>query len=252
MANTVTLQAPSATVTKITARSGTVYTPDVNGFVVVSFGDVLDLINSGYMFVTPPNDPIQFGGSTVISTPNATFLEEGNLYRNIGNPIAANAADTTDDIIGGMVIPIGAFDVLGRGLCVTAQGKTAATGNNKRYRLWFNPTMAGQTVTNGVISGGTVSGVGSGLLALDSGTQTGNAVGWSLFGNFFKYGAAASNTQYFQGSIINSTTHTGITVPAFTTFAESAVINIVVTGASQTTGAAGDVVLNFLEINAMN
>ena len=211
---------------------------------------LLDGVQPG-VGVEPANMLTQFGGSAFGSTFGA-FTEEGNLYRNVGNPIAGNGADTTDDIIGGIVLPGGAFDVAGRGLCITAQGKLGATGNNKRFRLWINPTMSGQTVTAGVISGGTVTGAGSWVLAVDSGTQTGNAVGWSVLANFFKYGAAGSNTQYVQGSPITGASHGGISAPAFTTLTESAAINIVVTGASQTTGAANDVVLNFLEVNAMN
>jgi hypothetical protein len=201
--------------------------------------------------VEPANMLTQFGGSPS-GAAFGSFTEEGNLYRNIGNPIAGNGADTTDDILGGIVLPAGAFDVAGRGLCITAQGKLGATANNKRFRLWINPAMAGQTVTGGVISGGTVTGAGSGLLAVDSGSQTGSAVGWSILANLFKYGAAGSNTQYVQGSPITGATHGGINTPAFTTFTESAAMNIVVTGGSPTTGAAGDVMLNFLEINAMN
>lgn len=196
----------------------------------------------------------QFGGAAQTNplTPFAQFGEEGNLYRNAGNPIAANAADTTDDILDGFVMPAGAFDVAKRGLQLTFQGKFGATGNNKRVRLWLNPTMAGQTVTAGVISGGTVSGVGSGVLLFDSTTQTGNAVGWGFMTQLFKYGAAGSNTQYAQTQPIFGTAHGGITVPAFTTIPENAPINVVVTGASLTTGAAADVVLNFSEVNAMN
>jgi hypothetical protein len=211
---------------------------------------LLDGVQPG-VGVEPANMLTQFGGSAFGATFGA-FTEEGNLYRNIGNPIAGNSADTTDDIIGGIVLPAGAFDVAGRGLCITAQGKLGSTANNKRFRLWINPTMSGQVVTAGVISGGTVTGAGSGVLAVDSGTQTGNAVGWSILANFFKYGSAGSNTQYVQGSPITGTTHGGINAPAFTALTESAAINIVVTGASQTTGAANDVVLNFLEVNAMN
>lgn len=177
---------------------------------------------------------------------------QGNLYRAIGNPFAANAADTTDDILGGIALDAAAFDAAGRGLYITAQGKTAANGNNKRMRLWINPTMSGQTVTAGVISGGTVTGAGSGVLLIDTGTVTLNAKGWSLQGNLFKYGAAAANTQYFQGNTVLDTTHGGILAPSFLTQTESAIMNLVITGASQTTGAASDVLLNFLEFNAMN
>ena len=199
-----------------------------------------------------PEPEMRFGGSTFATGAFAAFSEEGNLYRNIGNPIAGNAADTTDDILGGIVIAANAFDLSGRGLCVTAQGKLGATANNKRIKIWANPTMAGQTVTNGVISGGTVSGAGSGVLLFDSGVQTGNNVGWSLIGNWFKYGANGSNTQYFQGTPIFGTTHGGITLPSFTTLPENAQINLVLTGSSPTTGAANDVVSNFFEVNAMN
>ena len=198
-----------------------------------------------------PNATATFGGSVPTSA-IGTFWEEGNLYRVAGNPFAANGADTTDDILGGIVVQAGAFDVAGRGLVIQAQGKTGATGNNKRYRLWINPTMSGQTVTSGVISGGTVTGAGSGVLLVDSGTQTGNGVAWGIFGTFMKYGAAAANTQFFQSSIINGTTHGGLAVPQFTTQSEAATMSFVITGASQTTGAANDVLLNYFVVAASN
>jgi hypothetical protein len=201
---------------------------------------------AGGTAVFMPEYTEQFGSSTL------SMFPEGNVYRNIGNPIAGNAADTTDDILLGFALPANVFDISGRGIFITAQGKTGATGNNKKYRLWINPTMSGQTTTNNVITGGTVSGAGSGVMLLDSTVQTSNALGWSLQGNLFKYGAAGSNTQYFQGSIINAASHAGINTPSFLTQAENAVMNIVVTGSSSTTGAANDVILNFFEINAMN
>jgi hypothetical protein len=200
-----------------------------------------------------PGETTLFGGSAQ-GTPLAVFSEEGNLYRNIGNPIAGNGADVTDDILAGVVIPAGAFDVAGRGLCITAQGVTGATANNKRFKLWVNPTMSGQTATNGVISGGTVS---AGTTICDSGawvngTTPNNATGWSAQANLFKYGAAGSNTQYAQGTPILGTLHGGILAPVFLTLTESAAITIVVTGASYTTSAANDVKLDFFEVNAMN
>jgi hypothetical protein len=199
-----------------------------------------------------PEPEMRFGSATFASGQFSSFGEEGNLYRNIGNPVAGNGADTTDDILDGIVLAANCFDLKGRGLYVLAQGKFAANGNNKRIKIWANPTMAGQTVTNGVISGGTVTGAGAGVLLFDSGVQTGNAVGWSMLGNWFKYGANGSNTQYFQGQPIFGTTHGGITVPAFTTIPENALINLVLTGSSPTTGAANDVVENLLQVNAMN
>jgi hypothetical protein len=217
---------------------------------------VASISNGAATLSVPANAPGEttiFGGATQGSN-FAAFAEEGNLYRNVGNPIAGNAADTTDDILAGVVIPAGAFDAAGRGLCITAQGVTGATTNNKRFKLWVNPTMSGQTTTNGVISGGTVS---AGTTICDSGTwvngtTANNAAGWSAGANLFKYGAAGSNTQYAQGTPILGTLHGGVLAPAFLTLTENAAISIVVTGSSYTTGAANDVKLDFFEVNAMN
>lgn len=248
MAATVNVVAPSAYFA-IQAQSGTKYTANASSVISgVPLGpDLLDLIRGGCQFVGYNNFQTSFGGSGL------AFFEEGNLYRNIGNPIAGNAADTTDDIIGGFQLPAGSFDASGRGLNITAQGKSGATANNKKMRLWVNPTMSGQTVnSDGSISGGTVTGAGSGVMLIDTGVTTINAKGWGLYGNLFKYGVAGANTQYFQGNTILDTTHGGLLTPTFLTLTESAAINIVVTGSSSTTGAASDVLLNFLEINAMN
>jgi hypothetical protein len=227
---------------------------------LINGGSVLAIKNGGTLLLEagaivqgplPANISTIFGGSASGALLGA-FNEEGNLYRAIGNPLAGNGADATDDIIGGIVIPAGAFDIFGRGLNITAAGKTGATANaGKEVKLWLNPTMVGQTVTNGVISGGTVSGAGAGVMIADSAAQAGNAIGWSLNFNLFKYGAAGANTQYSQGSFIFGATHSGITVPVFSTIAENALINLVVTGKSAQSGA-NDIVLNFFEINAMN
>jgi hypothetical protein len=205
-----------------------------------------------------PQPEMRFGSAVPAAGQFCSFGDEGNLYRNVGNPIAGNAADTTDDILGGFVLAPNCFDGIGnRGLCITASGKTGATTNNKRAKLWLNPTMAGQAVTNGVISGGTVSGVGTGVLLADTGawvngTTPNNAAGWQILVNLFKYGAAGSNTQYSQAQVITGTLHGGITPPLFPTQTEGSAWNFVVTGSSYTTGAANDVMLNFLEANAMN
>jgi hypothetical protein len=215
---------------------------------------VQSISNGAATLGVPPNAPgetTMFGGSA-LGANFSTFAEEGNLYRNVANPIASNGADTTDDLLDGFVLPAGAFDVAKRGLQLSFAGKFGATANNKKVRLWFNPTMSGQTVTNGVISGGTVTGAGAGVMAYDSTAQTGNAVGWELQAQLFKYGAAGSNTQFFQLQPIFGVTHGGITAPSFLTLPENAPISVVLTGSSSTTGAAADVVLNWSEANAMN
>jgi hypothetical protein len=219
------------------------------GAAVWSLGGVVPAVG-----VEPSGMLTQFGSAAVTAalTPFAQFGEEGNLYRNIANPIAGNAADTTDDILDGFVLPANAFDVAKRGLCFTFMGKLGATANNKRIKIWLNPTMTNQSVTNGVISGGQVTAAGSGILLFDSGVQAGNNVGFQLMVNLFKYGANGSNTQYSQGTPVFGTTHGGINLPVFSTIPENANINVVITGSSPTTGAANDVVLNFSEANAMN
>ena len=204
--------------------------------------------------VEPSGMQVQFGGCVVAAplTPFSYFFEEGNIYRNCGNPIAGNGADNTDDILDGFVLPANAFDKANRQLLINFNGKFATNGNNKRVKVWLNPAMSGQTVTGGVISGGTVTGVGSGVLLFDSGTQTGSNIGWQVDCILCKYGALGSNTQFNQNSAIYGSTHSGTSLPAFTTIPENAAINIVVTGGSPTSSAANDVVLSYTEVNAMN
>lgn len=204
-----------------------------------------------------PSSVSTFFGGLASSAIFGTFREEGNLYRNVGNPIAGNAADTTDDILCGIVLDAAAFDAAGRGLCVTVSGLTGATTNNKRFKMWINPTTSGTTITNGVISGGTVTAAGSGALIADSGTWVNattpnNAAGWQSMVQLFKYGAAGSNTQYSQAQNILGTLHGGIAAPVMLTQSEAASMSIIVTGASYTTGAANDLKANFFEVNAMN
>lgn len=191
-------------------------------------------------------------GSATLGAAFSTFFGQGNLYRNTANPIKGNAADTTDDILDGFVLPASAFDAANRQLMLNFNGNLAANGNNKRIKVWVNPTMAGQTVTAGVISGGTVSGVGAGVLLFDSAVQTGNNVGWQLDVVFAKIGASGTNTQYSIGASMFGSTHGGSSLGIFPTQPENAVMNFVVTGASPTTGAASDVILNQTKINAMN
>jgi len=195
--------------------------------------------------------PDTFGGGGM----QVPMFEEGNIYRAVGNPLGSNAADTTDDILGGWVLPAGCLDVAGRGLLINAQGMTGATTNNKRFKIFVNPTMTGQTVAaNGAISGGHVT---AGTPVVDSGvwvngTTPNSAVGWNAVLDLFKYGAAGSNTQYSQGSPILGALHGGVNPAQMLTLAENAPISIVVTGSSYTTGAAADMILQLLEINAMN
>jgi len=247
----VQMVAPAGRTGTILLWDGTSVKIDASGYVTVDSMYAPALLAGGFVPLDPSQMATLFGNATYAPNTFSFFGEEGNLYRVAANPVAGNGADTADDVLGGIVIPANAFDKSGRGLCITASGKFAANGQNKRYRLWLNPTLAGNSVANGIISGGNAV-VGPGVLLLDSGTQTGNGVGWQLSGNLFKYGAAGSNTQFFQGSPVNGATHGGILTPVFSTMDETSAMTLVVTGASQTSGSANDTVLNFFEVNAMN
>ena len=240
-------------------RSG-VITADGNGYISLPAAgpDLQDLIHAGCVVVPQAPFPAsllnQFGQGAN-SNPLGCFAEEGTIYRNVGNPIAGNAADTTDDIIGGIVLPANVFDTFGRGLNILAQGITGATTNNKRFKMFVNPTVSGATLNaDQSVSGGKVT---AGTPIADSGawvngTTPNNAAGWSIQANFFKYGAAGANTQYSQASCILGTLHGGISPPVFLTQPENAFMLIVVTGSSYTTGAANDIKLNFLDVTGLN
>lgn len=127
-----------------------------------------------------------------------------------------NAADTTDDTLHTFTLPANFLAGIGTnsGLRITAWGTTAANGNDKRFRLLFGTT---------VISSGTVTinakNWWAQLLVLRSGVSTQSVCGLATSD------AVDIATYYAAG-----------------TEDETAAITIKSTGASQTTGAANDVV----------
>jgi hypothetical protein len=173
-----------------------------------------------------------------------TILSDGNLQRQVGNPLAGNNADTADDVLASYTLPASSFDVPGRGLCITAQGNTGPTTNDKRIKLWFNASISAGVVTSGSVIADTGAWV--------SGTIPNHNVGWQLTANVFKYGAARSKTQYAQGTAILGGIHGGIGLPVFPTAVEAGAIVIALTGSSYTTGAANDVIASWFDVNAMN
>jgi len=236
------------------SRFGNKYVPDANGAITVQNYEVPDLLAAGwYYYAEPANDTVLFGGLTYPAATFSILKEEGNIFRSVNagaTGFGGSGTGSVDNILGGIVLDASAFDIAGRGLAITAQGMTGATGNAKFWKLWINPTMSGQAVVGGVLTNaGTVTAAGSGALLLSSGSQTTNNGGWQLFGNLFKYGAAGSNTQYFQGNWIAGATHGGMASTIALTQSEAATMTIVVTGNGV---AANDVVLQFLEMNAMN
>jgi len=188
--------------------------------------------------VVPSNMLSYFGSGT------GTTVGSGNLNRQIGNPLAGNNADTADDVLASYTLPSSSFDATGRGLCITAQGSTGATTNDKRVKLWFDATIAAGVVTGGSVIADTGPWVNT--------TIPNNNVGWQLMANVFKYGVTDSNTQYAQGTAILGGIHRGIGLPVFPTAVESGAIVIALTGSSYTTGAADDLVATSFEVNATN
>ncbi|PVX61239.1 hypothetical protein [Paraburkholderia unamae] len=149
-----------------------------------------------------------------------------------------NAAATTDTVLFTYALPASALDVAGRQVTVVAAGTLGSTANNKRFKLWWGTTT--QTVG---------SAVAGGTLMADSGVQTTNGGGWSISAQVSKYGAAGSNTQIATNQqAISGTTHLGTAAPVLLTANESNVINITVTGASTTTGAANDVLGQLFDV----
>ena len=93
------------------------------------------------------------------------------------------------------------------------------------------------------------SAVVGGVLLAQSGVVTTNGGGWSAQVQVEKYGVTASNTQIATGaSVVAGVTHLGTSSPVLLTASENAVITIAVTGASSTTGAANDVLGQFVDI----
>ncbi len=192
----------------------------------------VDYINGG---TNPAAEVTQFGLGA------ALMAEEGNINRQLSIAGVSPGATGADNVLAVFSIPAGSFDVNGRGLNITAQGKFGATANNKQVKLIFNPSTA--------VVGSTV-GAGGTTIA-DTGTVATNGLGWSVSANVFKAGAAGSNTQI----ALHQQSQTGGTVssllaPTFPTAVESGAILVAVTGNAAT--ATSDIVLNFLEVNAMN
>jgi hypothetical protein len=75
---------------------------------------ILDGVVPG-MGAEPSNMLAYFGGGT------GTLLAEGRLDRQLGNPIAGNRADTTDDVLASYTLPASSLDVSGRG-CASPPG----------------------------------------------------------------------------------------------------------------------------------
>jgi hypothetical protein len=183
----------------------------------------------------PSTVQTQFGSGV------GTFLEEGNINRQVFGIAATPANITNDYVIAVYSLPANSFDGIGnRGLSISAAGNFAATTNNKTAKIIFNPSVA--SVGNPVVGGTTL---------MNTSVVTNSAVGWYLQAQVYKYGAGGSNTQYGQGidgSVGNN--NLGVSLSSTITAVENAAINICVTGNAAT--ITNDILLNFFATNVMN
>ncbi len=184
--------------------------------------------------IEPSSMLTYFGGGL------ATFPEEGNIARQIVSAGVQPGATGADNVLAVFSLPAASFDLLGRGIVVSASGSFGATANNKRIKIIFNATTA---VVGSTVTGGTT--------VADTATIATNGGGWAVQANIFKYGALGSNTQmgiHTQAQI--GAAVAAMLAPTLITAVESGAILIAITGNATT--AASDIVFNFLEINAMN
>ena len=186
----------------------------------------------------PGNINTQMGSSLAAS---GAARPGGALSTVVVSAGVGNGADLTDDVLSVFSIPASMFDVAGRQLNIQAMGKTGATANNKRIKVFFNATTA--TVGSAIVGG---------TLIADSGVITANAQGWQANATVIKYGAAGANTQIAQGDVAVAGATRTIVAPALATAVESGVILVAVTGSSPTTGAAADVLGMVLNIGFNN
>lgn len=184
----------------------------------------------------PPTTVTQFGSGT------GTFLEEGNLSRQVSLAGISPTATSGDIVLAAYTLPASSFDIAGRGITVTADGSFVSNTDSKTVKLIYNCTTA---TVGSTVSGGTT------IASLTSNTTAG-AGGWTISASVFKAGAAGSNTQIALHQLNQSGSVAAALVAPTTnlTATESGAIIIAVTGNAPT--ATNDVVYNFLEVNAMN
>lgn len=138
-----------------------------------------------------------------------------------------NVGNTTDNTLFTYTLPAGSLDIVGRTVVVEAFGSFAGNGDNKTVKIWVGSAVwftTGVVTLNGVSWQARIQ-----LSKAASNSQVGYAIG-------FAAGAAAPLE-------VNSLSGTQT---------DTAPIVIRVTGASPTSGIAGDVVANGMTVFYMN
>ena len=186
-----------------------------------------------FLGANPPTEVTLFGSGT------GTFGEEGNIARDV-KATATNPGGTAGDyVLAVLTIPANSFDVVGRGIAVTACGGVANNTNSKRIKVYYNATTA---VVGSLVTGGTV-------IADTSAYTTTGAAGWQINAQIFN--TATANTQL----CIHESTQIGATVgtlatPQTVAGTTASPILVAITGNAATT--ATDILYYFSQFNAMN
>jgi hypothetical protein len=171
--------------------------------------------------------------------------DDGNISLQVPGGAAGISPGSTanDNVLATFTLPAGSFDLAGRGVNIEACGNIVNNAHVDTIKIIVNPTTA--VVGSAVVGGTTIATTGP---VTSSGTISG---GWMISANIYKYGAAGSNTQIaiHESSQIGSTVQP-LVAPSALTLPENAPIVIAITGNAATT--ATDIVLNLLQIFAMN
>jgi len=187
----------------------------------------------------PSSAVSQFGGGT------GTFGRAGRIYREIDAAAPVNPAGTgTDYVISVFSLPASSFDLLGRGLRVTAKGTLGSNTANKTVKIIVNPATA---VVGSAVGAGGITACSTGVIS-----TSGAAGGWQVEAEIEKYGANGSNTQLVTPhGAIGGGTHLGAGgAPQLATATESGAILIAITGNCGTT--ATDIALYKHDIDAFD
>lgn len=178
---------------------------------------------------------VTFGNAATFAVPplvnagavgTGKFAPEGKLSTQLSIAGVGNGADTTDDVLFSVSLPAHSFDTVGRGVSIMAFGATAGNTHDKRIRVLFGSSVVFST-----------------------GTITSNGLGWQLTLTVYKSGAS---TQLATATGNVGTAVVAVPVPIAGSETDTGAITISVTGASQTTGAASDVVGNGLVVTFMD
>jgi hypothetical protein len=151
-------------------------------------------------------------------------------------------ATGADNVVGTMILPASAFDIVGRGIEIYAAGSFAANSDTKTVKVIFNPASATLGSTVGA----------SGTTVVSTGAVTISGGGWILHGYIFKYGASQQLCSGYSvvGPASQASGAVQATAPSTAAATDTAGIFLAVTANCVT--ATSDVVLSHFMVWGLN